>query len=127
MPDELVLSSYIGWHQGEVLSSITLLVLQPVCGLCACSQQFLAWRRGQGGPASCFLQKQLRNVCQGFIYIFRGTGSLAVLLGGGFMVPLLSFGSRVQTISCTEMELIFYTHGSLAVSEAQAFRRCSGM
>ena len=85
-----------------------------------------SFRLVEGAGRACFLQKQLRNVCQGFIYIFWGTGSLAILLGGGFMVPLLSFGSHVQTISCTEMELVFYACGSLVVvSEAQAFRRCS--
>lgn len=78
-----------------------------------------AWRRA-GGPASCFLQKQPRNVSGFYLYLF-GNWEFGSSVGGGFMVPLLSFKKSCTGSLCTEMELIFYTHGSLAVSEAQAF------
>ena len=38
------------------------------------------------GGGVCFLQKQLRNMCQAFISVFQETGSLVVLLCGGIIV-----------------------------------------
>lgn len=55
VPDQLVLSSHIGWHQGEVLSIINLLVSTSLGSMFLWSAVFI------------FLYKWLRNVCQVFI------------------------------------------------------------
>ena len=65
MSDELMDSSLIGWHQGEVSYVISLLFF---------SQQF------SSGEGSVSYNKHLRNVCQAFIYIFQGTKSTVMLL-----------------------------------------------
>ena len=48
MPDQLVLNSCTGWHQGEVSAIINLLVSTSLVSTCLQSAVFL-WR----GSASC--------------------------------------------------------------------------
>ena len=71
--------SWIGWQQGEI-SSIVNLPGQPsalnqssVYALVVSSFHLRAGWGGGGGPLP---KKQLRDVCQAFIYIFQETGGL---------------------------------------------------
>ena len=62
-------NSQMGWHQDEA-SSITPLLISTSLVVLAVSS-FLV--------GICLLEKQLRNLCQVFIYIFQGTGSSVTL------------------------------------------------
>ena len=65
---------------------------QPVQGLCSCGQQFSS-RRGWGGLLPV---KQVRNVCQAFVKIFRGSGSLVILLWGRITVYIITSSPTQQ-------------------------------
>ena len=76
--DQLIHSSWIGWHQGEVLSIISPWVSTTLGSMFLWSAVFIWW-----GSVS---YKNKLGMCQAFICIFQGTGSLAILLCGRIIV-----------------------------------------
>ena len=84
--EQLVLNSQTGWHQSEVLNIINFLVSTGLMSMCFPAKEKQTNKQ----------KTQRRSVCQVFIYISQGTGSLVILLCGGFIVPLLSFGNYVH-------------------------------
>ena len=69
--DQLMYSSWIGWHQGEVSHIINLLVSTSLGSMFLGSASY-----GEGSASS---KNNFRNVYQAFICIFQGVGSLVIL------------------------------------------------
>ena len=76
--DQLVDSSWIGWHQGEVSSIISLWVSTSLGFMCLWSVVFL-WR----GSASC---KNNLGMCVRPLSVTINIGSLTILLCGRIIV-----------------------------------------
>ena len=98
---ERVVRSFILFKEQGMISSQTVLGLVGIKMIFQASLTFwfmesavFIWRKS----APC--EKRLRNVCQAFIYIFRGTGSSVILL----------FGSSVQ-FSHSVMSNYLWPHG----------------
>ena len=86
--DQLMDNSRIGWYQGEVLSIINLLVSTSPGSMFLWSAVFI-WR----GSAPC---KNNLGMCQAFIDIFQGTGSLVILPCGRLRVSVVTSSPAQQ-------------------------------
>lgn len=114
VPDQLVLSSHIGWHQGEVLSIINLLALTDLGSTCFVSSFHPVC--GWGGSAS---YKSKLGMCVRHLYL-SGKWRLVILLYSHTFV-LWKWWTYIGEI---KIGLRFYSCESLViVSDTQAFMR----
>ena len=81
--NQLVYNSLIGWHHGEVSSIINPLVSTSQGSIFLGSTVFFLWGLLPVKDASYYLLYECMLV---FMYIFKGTGSLVILLCVRFMV-----------------------------------------